>query len=319
MKLLVVARDWSNFTSRQFTPYLLLELAKITELSIWHEKGEDITKILEQLDLKPDFVLILEYYETNTTKVTGLFDLAVPYAISLMDLHWDIEYRKELITNENVKYIFTSCRDAFNKLYPEFKSRMLWLPQHVNTDIFRDYGLAKDIDYLLMGAASARYYPMRNKILQEMQDRPGFVYHKHPGYRYIATDEDLFIGDKYAREINRAKIFFTCGGAANYPVAKYFEVLACNTLLLAPTFPEIEDLGFIPGTHFVAIDADNYQEKAEYYLAHEQERIQIAQKGYEMVRSLHSTERRAAELLTAIEGIRHLFNKNSNLGGLADE
>ncbi|MEN6324663.1 MAG: glycosyltransferase [Syntrophomonas sp.] len=319
MKLLVIARDWNHFASRQLTHNLLLELAKITELFVWHERGDDISQILNQLDLQPDFVLVLEYYETNASRVSGLSRLTIPYAISLMDLHWDVEFRKELIERESISYIFTPCRDAFNKWYPEFKDRMLWLPHHVNTDIFKDYGLPKDIDYLLMGSISASVYPLRDRILYEMRDSPGFVYHEHPGYRYIADDENAFIGEKYAREINRAKIFFTCGGANNYPVAKYYEALACNTLLLAPTFSELEDLGFIPGTHFVAIDINDYREKAEYYLGHEQERLQIALQGYKMVRDRHSTTRRAAELLTAIEGIISLHYGDSDFGGLTNE
>jgi hypothetical protein len=40
----------------------------------------------------------------------------------------------------------------------------------------------------------------------------------------ISDDEGLFVREKYAREINRSKNFFTCGGNAQYPVAKYFEV-----------------------------------------------------------------------------------------------
>ncbi len=88
-----------------------------------------------------------------------------------------------------------------------------------------------------------------------------------------------------------------------YPVAKYFEVLACNTLLLAPYFEELDDLGFIPGVHFVEADEHNFEEKAHYYLNHEQERLKIALRGYEMVRARHSSPQRAAEVLAVIKQI----------------
>lgn len=305
MKLLVIARNYQFFVSRQATYHLIEELKKETELITWHERGTDIRIILDTLKILPDFILILEYFETNATKVTGLCELTIPFAVSFQDLHWDIDMRTRLVQGENIRHIFTASKHAFNKMYPELKERMIWLPHHVNTELFKDYELPKEIDLLLMGSASQVYYPFRAGVLNAMRDKTRFVYHKHPGYRDIMADENEYVRERYAREINRAKIFFTCGGTFQYPVAKYFEVLASNTLLLAPTFSEIEELGFIPDVHFVAVDESNFEEKAEYYLQHEDERRQIAKQGYEMVREKHSTARRVTEFLSIIEGIIH--------------
>lgn len=280
-----------------------MELGGVTELTTWHERGTDIRLILDEIGIEPDFILILEYYETNATRVSGLRDVGIPFAVSMEELHYDIDMRKELIINENIKHIFTSCTEAFCTLYPEFMDRMIPAPQHVNTNIFKDYGLPKTIDYLLMGQEDPRYYPLRHKIVQTMQDKAGFVFHRHPGYREFKDDEDLYVKEKYAREINRAKMFFTCNTVSNYVVAKYFEAPACNTLLMAPTSPGIEYLGFEPGVNFVNIDNIDFMDKAEYYLAHEEERRLIARSGYEMVRARHSTARRAAEYVEWIESI----------------
>ena len=80
-------------------------------------------------------------------------------------------------------------------------------------------------------------------------------------------------------------------------------MLACNTLLLATASKELFDLGFIPGEHFVPIDEDNFEEKAQYYLEHESERLKIAQQGYEMVREKHSTVKRAADFKEIINNM----------------
>jgi len=303
MKLLVIACNYQHYVSRNGMYYLLSELTKITDLVTWHESGDDIYKILHQLNIEPNFILVSEYYEKNATKITGLSNLSIPYAISMLDLHKDKKLRNQLIVSENIRNIFSVYRDAFYKWYPEFKGNIFWLPHHVNLNIFKDYGLTKDIDFLLMGDLDRNYYPLRNEILYKMKNKPGFVYHKHPGYREFSDDENIFVREKYAQEINRAKIFFTCDSILHYPVAKYFEVLACKTLLLAPTSPEIEDLGFIPGVNFVSIDEQDFEEKAEYYLDHEKERLEIAEQGYEMVRARHSTAKRASELVTMIEDI----------------
>ena len=85
---------------------------------------------------------------------------------------------------------------------------------------------------------------------------------------------------------------------------KYFEVPACNTLLLAPDSPDARALGFIPSENFVDIKEDDFLEKARYYAQnYETEGKRIAQKGYEMVRKLHSVERRARQLVAAAEKI----------------
>jgi spore maturation protein CgeB len=101
-------------------------------------------------------------------------------------------------------------------------------------------------------------------------------------------------------EINRAKIFFTCDSIYKYPVNKYFEVLACKTLLLASDSPELYDLGFRSGDNFVAINKHDFLEKAEYYLRNDDERKRIANNGYMLVRKRHSTATRAKELTKMI-------------------
>jgi len=154
---------------------------------------------------------------------------------------------------------------------------MKWLPHFVNPSIYKDYDLSKDIDWLIMGNIRKKSYPLRRKMIEVMSGRPGFVYHKHPGYRDIKEDEKdhLFIGENFSREINRSKIFLTCNLIYKYPIRKYYEVLASKTLLLAPQCVELIELGFIPGEHFIEINEDNFSQKAEYYLTHEKERMEI--------------------------------------------
>ncbi len=308
MKLLVITNDYKYSTFRQGIYFLLSELNKLVDLVIWTGKEDNIQNILAQLKITPDFILIWEYFETKSSAVTGLSELSIPYAISLHDLHCDTESRIELIRSEKIKNIISIYRDAFYEMYPDFTDNMYWFPHHANTNIFKDYKLPKDINYLLMGEVNS-YYPLRQKILKTMNGKPGFVYHPHPGYRNFSQNERILVRKRYAREINRAKIFFTCDSILHYPVSKYYEIPACKTLLLAPTSKEIENLGFIPGVHFVDINEDNFVEKAEYYLTHEKERMKIAKQGYKMVRKRHSTEQRAADLVEIINKIINSDNK----------
>ncbi len=301
MKLLVTSGDFKHHLTPNFH-YLLEELSRLTDLTVWYQSG-DIQDILSELGFVPDFIFINEYGETNSPKITGLSGLSIPFAAALHDLHYQIPERNRSLGQDKVQHIFSIGRDKFYEWYPNHTNRLCWLPHHVNTNIFKDYGLNKEIDYLMMGAVHPRVYPLRYKILNRMKNVTGFIYHQHPGYRFFNHDDQAYVHEKYAREINRAKIFLTCGSVWGYPLAKYYEVLACKTLLLAPVCSELGDLGFIPGVHYVDINEYNFMTKAEYYLQHEAQRMAIVQQGYEMVQTRHSTRKRAQELLDMIAGI----------------
>ncbi len=271
------------------------------DIKLWHEPG-CIHEILSTIPDSPDFILLNDLKETRCPEISGLSSVTIPFGIIMHDIHYKVENRKRFILENNVQYIFSIYRDAFYRRFPEYKQRMRWLPHFVNTELFKDYGQPKEIDWLMMGKM-ASYYPLREKMYRMMRDKAGFVYHGHPGYRNIREKEEIFVGEKYAKEINRAKMFLTCDSRLHYPIIKYFEVTASKTLLLAPASKELRDLGFRPGIHYVAINSKNFIEKAEYYLTHEKERHQITENGYQMVRKKHSAPVRAQQLVEEIEKI----------------
>ena len=303
IKLLFITRDFEHYVERN-VHYFALELAQRTDLLLWFEEG-NIHEILGKLPERPDFILLNDLKDTRCPKITGLETLDVPFGIIVHDLHVDVPKRRTFMKETNIQHIFTIYRNAFLRTFPEFRDRMLWLPHFVNTELFKDYGLPKDIDWLMMGRVTY-YYPLREKILRTMKGRPGFVHHPHPGYRNIKSQgekAEVFVGEDYSKEINRAKLFLTCDSSLHYPLIKYYEVPACNTLLLAPNIGELRDLGFQPGVHFVEIDRYNFVEKAEYYLHHEEERLKIAAEGHQMVHERHSVQKRADEFVQMVEGI----------------
>lgn len=305
LNVLFIAEDTSRFLNRNFY-YLEQELASLVNLTLWRKPGH-ISYILKILPTRPDIILLLNDMEQKMTPtIKGLANINIPTGLFVNDVHRLTKPRENYIVKNKIQYVFTIVRDQFIKTYPQFEHKMEWFPHFVNTGIYKDFGLNKDIDLLMMGAVN-KFYPLREKIIKSYSKDPCFVYHHHPGYKDFSEKEERenFIGYRYAKEINRAKIFFTCPSILNYPVIKYFEALACKTLLLAPTFKELEDLGFIPGYHFVPINEKNFKEKAEYYLENETERSKIAEQGYQFIHQKHSVKIRAAQLVKKIESILH--------------
>ncbi|MCQ6280423.1 glycosyltransferase [Bacillus sp. EB600] len=304
LNLLLIGKDTKNNTFNESVYHVEKELSQKTNLAIWRDSGQ-IKDILKQIPFTPDFILIQNDIGGSLKPVVnGLSEIKIPAGIFIEDVHRFINRRREYIKSNNIQYIFPNYKRIFFKIYPEFKSRFCWFPHHINSEIFKDYGLPKEIDMLLMGAVNGGY-PLREKIVKQFKKDPRFVYHRHPGYRKYTEEEktQIFVNEKYAMEINRAKIFFTCGTARKFPVMKYFEVPGCRTLLLAPQLKDLDDLGFIPGEHYVRITKDDFYKKAEYYLKHEDERNRIADQGYQFVQTQHTTKKRVEQLITKIEEI----------------
>ncbi|WP_273834661.1 glycosyltransferase [Guptibacillus sedimenti] len=301
-RVLFITKDFSSHIEKS-SFYLVKELQRQADLMLWHSRGH-ISSILANLPNKPDFILLNDFKPDYCPQIKGLKNCNIPVGIIMHDLHYKVYQRKRFIERENIQHIFSIYRDPFLSWFSEYKERMIWFPFHIPKEIFIDYKLKKTHKWLMMGAMDERYYPLRRKMFETMKGEKGFHYYQHPGYGTVDDGKkNVLAGVAYAMEINRAKMFLTCDSILHFPLLKYFEVLACNTLLLAPGNKELEDLGFVDEETFVSVDEKNFIEKANYYLKHEQERIDIAIRGYKMVHELHTTEVRVKELIKNISQI----------------
>ncbi|MED1862809.1 glycosyltransferase [Fictibacillus nanhaiensis] len=300
LNLLFITKDRSQQLERS-SYYLERELEKITNLTKWYKDGH-ISTILNQQVVKPDFILINDYKPEYSPYIRGLKELTIPHGILMHDLHYKLSKRNFLIGQEKPALIFCHYRDAFKKWLPDHIDRLVWFPHHVPLDIFHRNDVTKDIPLLLIGATFPHIYPFRHKLLQQYNRDPRFVLHSHPGYGEVKLG---LSGESYAREISRAKIFLTCDSIHHFPLLKYFEVLACGTLLAGSGSQELSELGFIDGKTFVQIDEVNFQEKIDYYLENEVLRNQIVNNGQSLIQERHTTEIRAKQMVDSILNYLH--------------
>ena len=261
----------------------------------------DINDVLNRLNFKPDFIFFDDVLWNKT--IHGLKLVNIPKGVLFWDIQKHQEWFRRFVYENDIDLIFSFYRDAFTSYFPELLYKFRWLPNYVNIEEFKDYQQEKEIDFLLMGAVDEETYPLRSIVDKGMSGYPGFIHHHHPGH-YHDFDENeesqSLVGKYFAMEVNKAKMFFTDDSIYKFPIAKYFEVPACKTLLLASGSKELEDLGFIDGETFVEINEHNYKEKGLYYLEHEEERKAITERGYQMVRERHTTAKRAQEFISCI-------------------
>lgn len=80
---------------------------------------------------------------------------------------------------------------------------------------------------------------------------------------------------------------------------RIFDALACKTFVISDDVESIQSL--FEGNVVTYTDCIDLNEKLNYYLTHEDERIHLANKGYEIVIKNHTFENRVSEMLLVIE------------------
>lgn len=78
------------------------------------------------------------------------------------------------------------------------------------------------------------------------------------------------------------------------------DIMGCGGFLMSNYQPELAEY-FIPGEDLVLYDSvDDLIQKIDYYLSHEEERLQIAKNGYEKVKRYHTYDTRLTEILNTV-------------------
>jgi len=300
IKILYLSRDESRWVFRG-PHYFQQQLAKAATVHFVRQSGS-IRTILRQIPFRPDIIMLHMQPLTKALEISGLEEIAIPKAIYIEDVHYRPQELVNFVLTNDIHAVFCPYREHFHNYLHQIADRFEWLPHSVNPDVFRDWGLPKEIDLLLMGQVVPMYYPVRQAMLERFRNRKGFVFHGHPGYADIADDDPrYYVGVRYAQEINRSKIFLTCGSRWRLPLAKYFEAPACRSLLLAPGGPDLAALGFRDGETYVQCTQDDFEEKALELLKDPGTRERITQRGHEMVMERHTTRVRVREFLAAVE------------------
>jgi hypothetical protein len=175
---------------------------------------------------------------------------------------------------------------------------LVHIPHCAERRIFRDYGLPKTRDLLLVGARGATtllgaHYPLRDRlagILQRMGHRYACAELPHPGYDRDDAHTDRY-AIEFARAINTTKICVTCSGAPRSRFAKYVEVPMAGAALAADLPDEFE--GEHWRDHMIVLDRSQTDEEIEatlvWWLEHDAAREQLTARGRQ-VALLHTQE-----------------------------
>lgn len=191
----------------------------------------------------------------------------------------------------------------------DLESKVRFLPWSVDPEKF--YPREKTVDAMFLGA-HGRTYPIRNVIWNVLpsiceEHRLNYVVRSNPPgrtfERHIPTLKKMgyLVGDKYQEALGGARIFLFGCSKYRYPLQKFFEVMASETLVMSNAPANAKGLHFEDEYNFVEISIDNWKKKLLYYVNHREEAAEIAARGRETILKHHTHDTRAAEFLEMLK------------------
>lgn len=301
LKVLILVKPFTKKMPKHQHKYdIIRAIEKVADVRYWHENG-NILDILKKVNMKPDFIFHYDiaWNYAFAPQITNLDKVKIPIGCYVMDIHWNKKFRRAYFHKiAKPELIFSASKYPFLKAFPECKSRFRWSPFAINPNVIKDYKLKKNIKFSLLGLIQPRY-KFRKAVLRRMRRVKGFVNFKHPGHKARAR-RGLLINNNYAKVINRSQISFTCGSDLKIPVAKFFELPGCKTLMLAEPNRDLKGLGFKDKVNYVACNRKNFYRKALYFQRNKRARERITRNGYNFIRKYHTNHVRAQQFVAAV-------------------
>ena len=266
---------------------------------------EKIKPHLDKTNKEYDFILT----DSSCVFVNGRWDeIDIPKAMIIQDL----QYSDKKIENpwlqarwaEKQKWdiIFTRYILPFSKYHSALEkiSKICWMPHCISFDMFKDYGKKKDIDVLMTGYHMDIFYPYRDKAYKILKDKKYFKEVIRPEETPKHTKK-WPVGKDFSKLLNSSKINITGGSIFNYPILKYMEIASSKSLIFSNFFEELGMLGFEPDVNMVEMDFDNLESQVEWWLEHDNEREEIIENAYRIVKEKHTVQIRVNQIVKEME------------------
>jgi len=236
-------------------------------------------------------------------------------AVWLDDLHfyrWRVPYvpRQLLQVFDLADLVFVTY---FHQLrlwrpYQRFLDKVVWSPWSVPDWIFEfsePWSARKD--RVLVSGACGVHYPLRRRLFRYGREGAQDIIDtlEHPGYDKAATRGGTtgrafyaLLGSYRGAVATTAASWCHLGRNIDYTVAKYVELPACGCLPFMEETPDLRELGFREGEHYVSINRWNYRQRLDAIRSTEAEGIAKAAQG--LVRQRHTHSRRVGLILDEI-------------------
>jgi hypothetical protein len=188
-------------------------------------------------------------------QVEDLGNLPIPVCVIIQEAY-NRQKTLRTIRNSGAKLVIFTYQNEMPQYQEELEAEdrhCIWIPHSADERTYKDYGMDKTIDVLIVGNMNQDIYPFRNRLARiawrEMRKRSyKVVWLPHPGYELPPKGKAL-VGENYARTINQAKLVVTCTSRHRYALCKLAEIPLCRALPVSDL--PLERQGFFKKTQLV--------------------------------------------------------------------
>ncbi len=244
---------------------------------------------LHQISLQADWIIRVDdgQYAADRLEQAMKTKPLPPAFYYAIDTHFPRSLEKNAAIARRYQRVFCAQYNGVSRLRKKGVNAE-WLPLACDPEFHGRQDIAKQSPVAFVGGDHLD--GPRKYILQELRER-------YPG-SYI----DQAPSEQMSRIYSGAKIGINLSAAGDINM-RFFEILACGTLLLTDRIKDngLEHLGFEEGKHYAAYGSFKEMfDKIRYYLDHEEEREAIASAGYLLVRERHTYAERIKKVLLDI-------------------
>ena len=279
--------------------YLLAMVAKEFKFKIEYNDNPEIAQDTDVV------ILFAVPHHMRPNVLANMVDL--PKHIKLIGYMKDIQYydKPEIKAQYEAMFdrynvILSPHDETMKELYPGHIGKALYFPDFFGPYERYDMPLHPTpvMRCLLAGSVSVDVYPLRQHVLENMED--GYLdFLPSPVFGH-----DI-IGDKYAKLLNSYFCCMACSGIYKGTVAKYFEIPGAGSLLITNRINDLDLLGFVPHEHYVPITKDTACETIKKVLEDPEKYVPIRDAGTQFVRENHSIRNRFEVIKKVINDCVH--------------
>jgi hypothetical protein len=247
-----------------------------------------------------DFVMVdamFGYMEENLDLIKA------PKGFVIEDNHGVVpKWQVQTAASRGVEHLFHRGNESFHRFHPKAREmyKCKWLCFAANTKMFHPMELKRS-GVIQAGACGAGNYPTRAKLIETLTGWDQYQNIRRPPETPEKTPK-WPIREDFAKVINQAHIFLTCGSKYRAAVQKYFEVPACETVLMSNWFKDLDLLGFENGKNIVIYEED-VRRQLELMLEDIPRLRKIAKRGLELILDRHTLKHRAQQFIDYVKGI----------------
>jgi spore maturation protein CgeB len=268
------------------------------------DRSLTVPQILNKLDKKFDIILTYESkYSKDFKKLNKVKN--IPKVLIQIDYALGIENYQGFAKTETINYlikrnspdlIFATSTSNVSTLKNNLgMEKVFFLPFSVDTNIYRNLSLNRNIDVMAVYNTNNYVYPNRKKIQRMIKSMK------------IKSFITKVIHNEYVKKLNESKIFIINNNINKRLSMKYTEAMACGTFVLADEPEDLNIQGFKNNEHLILYsDLNDLKQKINYYLKNDEERKRISKNGMKFVHKNHSCFKRVQQFTDIIMKELHL-------------